>query len=301
MARAKKRKRITPRRLHQEPIVREVARLLDRGVPTKFRWSSAAHHGVRAALCLKGEKWHRADALAASIVELALHRIGSSRRPSWREGQPEPREVEYWYCASCGGFMEDAPSRPWCSDECRKAINEEQRHRMGGREEESKERAVRAVLTGCADRPKAQLERVCRACGKPFRTSLAERRQIYCSRSCSAKRPKYLSRPCLVCASDFTPHQHKQLICGRTACVSEMNNRRVHERTARRVKRSYEKTCIVCGQAFVARRLTAVLCGSDDCLRERRRAQAREHEERKAAATADVSAGDAPMPLRAAA
>lgn len=41
MARAKRKRKARAERLHREPIVREVARILATGTPTKFRYESA--------------------------------------------------------------------------------------------------------------------------------------------------------------------------------------------------------------------------------------------------------------------
>lgn len=261
MARRKRKKNATRRRLHQEPIVREVARLLDTGTPTKYRWSSDAHHGLRAAMCLKGEKWARADSMAGQIVTLALHRIGCSHRPSWQDGQPDAQEVEYSYCCSCGGFMVGGNDRPWCSLECYRTKKERDRYAANLRADEARRRATRVILTGGTETAQAPLERLCRKCGKLFEPTDADKR--YCSRSCAAKRVKYRARECLSCAAPFQPHQHKQITCG-PACWEELNSRRRREQ---RIKKSYEKSCKICGRAFTGRRSTAVLCGRDECRR----------------------------------
>jgi hypothetical protein len=241
----KKRKKDQARRLHREPIVREVARLLDTGQPTKFRWESACRRGLRAAMCLKGAKWEAADDQAARIVSLAFCRIGVSR-PPWHLGQPEPEAREYWYCAGCGGFM-GANDKPFCSEECRLRHRERDRWQSGRRDDEARRRAVRVILTGGAEPAPTTAERQCRKCGKLFKPKPGHKLQRYCGRSCSAKREKYTTRACLVCAEPFQPHQHRQVACG-PACAHEALRRRLRQRRA--ALRPETKPCRMCGQPF---------------------------------------------------
>ena len=87
MARSKRRKKARRERLHREPIVREVARLLATGQPTQWRWTSEARHGLRSAMCLKGVAWEVADKRAEEIVMLARYRLGLSLYPTWSQAQ----------------------------------------------------------------------------------------------------------------------------------------------------------------------------------------------------------------------
>ncbi len=279
----RRRKKNRSRRLHQEPIVREVACLLDLGRPTKFRWSSDCRHGMRSALCLKGHKWERADKLAASIVELALHRIGSSVRPSIAVAQGEPLPVEYWYCACCAGFMEAGNDRPWCGEECRLALRENNRTQTMRRADDARKRATRIILTGGADGAPPALDRLCRKCGKLFKLKHGHRDKRYCGHRCSALREKYPSRNCLVCAAAFRPHQHKQLTCG-PACAEVATQRRKRDSKGL-PPLPFERPCAICSRPFKPSRLTAMQC-SDECRHEAHLQSSRASIERKRQALA---------------
>ncbi len=263
----RRKKKDRARRLHQEPIVREVARLLEAGTPTRWRWTSQARHGLRAGLCLKGMSWATADSRAEKMVTLARHRIGLSEFPSWIAAQGAAPEVrEFYYCACCEGFMPDGNGSPWCAEECRLTLREKARQATGRRDEETRRRAVRVILTGGTPAAPKTAERLCRGCGKTIKpTNGRDQRwyrkdQRYCSHVCSAKRPKYSTRPCLICASPFQPHQHKQIVCG-PACAHEARLRRLR---AKHVHRAYVRPCRECGAEFIAHRSTSVMC---ECCR----------------------------------
>lgn len=96
LARERKRRASKPKLFRiskdrRQHLVGVVARLLERGEPTKFALEAPCRHGLRSALCLQGWPWAPADAIAADIVAAALRRIGAVR-PTWREGQ-------LWYTA----------------------------------------------------------------------------------------------------------------------------------------------------------------------------------------------------------
>lgn len=277
MARARKRNKV--RRLHQEPIVREVARLLDTGRPTKFRWASECRYGLRAALCLKGHKWERADKLASSIVELALHRIGSSLRPSIAVAQAEPLPIEYWYCACCGGYMDGGQDRPWCGEECRRALKESGRAATLRKADEARSRATRIILTGNAGRPARALDRLCRKCGKLFALKPGHPNKRYCGSRCAALSEKFPPKDCLVCADPFRPHQYKQLTCGPVCAAVATHRRRLV------APLPFQKPCAICGQPFKPTRSTSRQC-SDECRHEAHLRQARACTQRKRQALA---------------
>ena len=292
MARAKKR-RSKKRRLHREPVVRKIAALLETGTPTKWRWTSEAHHGLRAAMCMSGIAWEAADKVAAEVVTLARHRIGLSQYPSWIEARgPTPEQREYFFCASCSGFMQDGSSSPWCSDECRSALQARQRNETGRRGAEARQRATRTILTGGAEPPPAALERSCRKCNKLFKAKKPH--QWFCGHVCAAKKERYRRTECLICAEPFQPYQHKQLTCG-PSCSWKLTLKRLR---SRHVKRSYEKQCRTCAQAFTAARSTTVLC-SEACQRvdNRRRGQAWSQKRARAAVALDAAAQAQPAAI----
>lgn len=259
MARARKRrKHATRRRLHQEPIVREIARLLDTGTPTKWRWTSQARDGLRAAMCLEGEKWERANSRAEEIVALARHRVGISQFPSWIEARGEPpKEQEYWFCKGCGGFMK-ASRWPWCSEDCGMLVRNRQRRESQRDDDVARESARRVVLNGGTQdfTTWRQIQRRCQNCGELYSPDSPRRK--YCSPKCSQAHAKLATRPCVVCATPFRAVRHHQIACGST-CSAQLEGRR------RGWTGPYNKLCKVCGKAFIARRSAAVLCGSEAC------------------------------------
>ncbi len=279
----KRRKHDRARRLHQEPIVREVARLLSTGRPTKFRWSSECRYGLRAALCLKGHKWEPADKLARSIVEFALHRIGSSLRPSIAVAQADPLPIEYRYCACCGGYMEGGHNRPWCGEECRLAIRERDRTATLRKADEVRRRATRVILTGETRRAARPLDRLCRKCGKLFTLKHGHRDKRYCGHRCAALREKYPSRDCLVCASPFRPHHFRQLSCG-PACASVALKKKLRDKKGL-PPLPFERACVICSRPFKPIRLTSMQC-SDECRHEAHLRSSRAYAERKRQALA---------------
>lgn len=273
MARPKKRKREQQRRLHQEPIVREVARLLDTGTPTKFRWESACRQGLRSAMCLKGMKWDVADDRAGRIVTLALHRIGSGLRPSWQMGQPEPRQREYYFCQTCGGRLDAENSgRPWCSDTCRNTVMLRERYQGERLEDAARRKATRVILTGGSERVRFErVERRCHHCETLFTPSNPQRR--FCSRLCSARAGKFKPRDCLICAKPFSPNKEdSHLYCGEK-CATEAYNRQRRQLWASRAKVN-TLTCKVCAQPFTSTRSRTVTC-SEVCHAEHDRRRAR--------------------------
>lgn len=275
----KKRKKTQHRPVHREPIVRDVANLLKTGTPTHWRWTSEARHGLRAAMCLKGTPWAIADKRAEEIVTLARHRIGLSLYPTWSQVQGEPDTSRvYYFCASCGGYMEHGADRPFCSNECGQAIRDRKRNETKLRADAARRRAVRVILTGAEAEPPADLTRACRGCGKLFTPRSGKRGQRYCGHVCASKRPKYLTRPCLVCAEPFQPWFHKQLTCG-PVCSKEKP--RAPSRTGR-TTRTIEKACIVCGETFTTTRKLAVAC-SAECRREAYNRHKRAYAERQKA------------------
>jgi hypothetical protein len=222
-------------------------------------------------MCLKGIAWATADKRASEIVELARHRIGLSHFPSWIEARgPAPESREYHFCAGCGGHM-PGHDRPWCSDECRLYLNCRQRRNVGRADDFAREQARRILLTGGANEVTTS-KRSCWGCKKHFTPKVGHKEQRYCSRLCSSRREKYRPIACLVCASPFQAHQHKQLTCG-PACAQEALRRK---RRSQRVKRSYERPCAVCGAIFQARKCSYTTCGAE-CRAEAARRRAAAH------------------------
>lgn len=272
MSRAKRKRKERAERLHREPIVREIARILETGEPTRWRWSSACHRGLRMAMCANGLPWEIADQRAGQIVTLARHRIGL-QIPSWQMAHGDaPQEVEYWFCQGCGGFMK-ANSRPYCSDECR-GILDSRRYRSG-RDEIVQVEAVRIILTGSAERQHGYQERQCRHCDAIFKP--VKIRQRYCGQACYRAHSRRPARACLVCAEPFLPKHKTGLYCSRVCCDEHWRQRAQQQRALQRELRC----CHQCGSDFMPTDNRQLYC-SKTCGTKaesaRRRAKAHHHE-----------------------
>lgn len=284
-AKRKRNKQAKARRLHREPIIREVARLLETGEPTKWRWTSAAHRGLRAAMCLKGTPWALADKRAGEIVELARHRIGLSQYPSWIEARGEtPLQVEYWFCAGCGGRIEHGNDRPWCSYDCYRLVYERSRNTARRPDEVAREKARQILLTGGSDKIVTPVygERTCRGCGEKFvPTPGWGKKQRWCSRACAAKTRRYKQLECLHCAAPFSQKNEGQTHCS-PACRAATHRRRNAELYNAEIRRHLVVTCGICSTPFTTTRIRAVYCGLDcQVIAARRRAAAHHAGKRK--------------------
>jgi hypothetical protein len=245
----KTRKQKRERRLHQEPIVRRVAEILSRGEPTRWRWSSAVHRGLRATLCLKGWHWEKADKHAASVVRLAALRIGL-QVPSWQVAQGDaPQEITYHYCAGCRGHMPEGSDRPWCSPECNKLAYKRRFSAGGGYDDAAQRSAIADVLGGAEPRVAAPRWR-CAHCGDEFEPDRSrragERRQRYCSKRCQSQSKRLAYRECLACA---TPFQART--CGRPQrCCSLTCQKAWYARQRQAKRRRPERPCAHCGAMY---------------------------------------------------
>ncbi len=176
----------------RERMTAAVVRILDKGEPTRFVFEGAVRHGLRSGFCLDGTGWAEADALAASIIKDAMHRLGMTR-PTWEMGQPESAQygvvqVEYYYCAHCGGKIDHSDSRivgkKYCSARCRGSAARRPRDQQVSRAE---------YLARITARPIVE----CDHCGKPFDNEGKLTRR-FCSRECSSK-GLVRERPTLTC------------------------------------------------------------------------------------------------------
>lgn len=268
MARPKRKKKEQAERLHREPIVREVARILETGTPTKFRYESACRHGLRASFCMDGLKWEAADERARQIVTLALHRIGASLRPTWSIGQPQRDATrEYFYCRHCQGFMPEGSSSPWCSEQCREARWIIDWKRGSAADDVARREALRTVFGASAEPSSGRAERTCKGCAKAFVPN--ERGQRFCSNPCARHHVKSTwlreSKPCAICSTPFMAHLETSLYCS-PPCVAE-GARRVNRVRMAKKRPRHDKTCAICSKAFSTTRLDRIYCG-DECAAE---------------------------------
>lgn len=268
MARPKRKKKERAERLHREPIVREVARILETGTPTKFRYESACRHGLRASFCMDGLKWDAADERARQIVTLALHRIGASLRPTWSIGQPQRDATrEYFYCRHCQAFMPEGNSSPWCGEQCREARWIIEWKRGSAADDVARREALRSVFGASAEPSSGRAERKCKGCDKAFVPN--QRGQRFCSNPCARHHVKSTwlreSKPCAICSTPFMAHLETSLYCS-APCVAE-GERRVRRAWMAKKRAQHDKTCAICSKAFLTSRLDRIYCG-DECAAE---------------------------------
>jgi hypothetical protein len=251
-----------PPRIHRDPLVRRIARILDTGRPTRFAFEGACRHGLRSRLCLSGERWTHADQVAGVIITLALHRIGASR-PTWQQGQPDPVDrQERWSCLTCGGLI-DSESARWryCSDECKAiAISRATESRM-----RADAKAARAAFWA-ARANGGWLTRDCAHCRRPFRPTNEGPRgalQRYCSRACyMAVKTVDRHRTCAGCGQGFDYQSKDQRFCSK-ACANR----------AESAQPGPQRSCPMCGQFFTDRSRAGIrqYC-SNKCMKRHHRA-----------------------------
>jgi hypothetical protein len=268
MARAKKRK-AKRERAHKEPIIREVARILDTGTPTKWRWWSEARHGLRQGFCLQGMAWHAADERADEIMQYARHRIGL-QWPSWTEahGAP-PVERVFHFCATCGGWDADGHERPWCSYECGQAIRNHHYGHARRWDDAKRRQAVNVILSGGKEDVRSErTERRCRHCDTLFTPNnrTGDKRQKYCSNVCALRADRKTEyRDCLVCGEAFKPPRSERMVycsikCRNVAIAAKLRE----QRAAARIW--HHKPCGVCGTPFPLKKRNQLYCGAAACM-----------------------------------
>ena len=139
-------------------------------------------------------------------------------------GQREKRDIEFTWCAWCGGKLEEDRSRAWCSHECRRLY---WANHGGGstRDQLARQRAIRAILTRGEEPAPTPIERRCRHCAKLFVPK--EPRQRFCSKSCGMQTAtRRVEVACLICASPFVALTPTAKYCS-PACIAE-GGRRSH-------------------------------------------------------------------------
>jgi len=178
--------------LRFEPLVARVAKFLEHGEPTRFRYEGAMRHGLRAAMCLQGRPWREADWLAAAIVAAAIAKL-AIERPTWVMGQPEYTALpgfappERYFCERCGGPMPEGGRRTYCSQICvRGAINERTYREL--RDMGEAQHAAMKMLRRLAksDYFAARRTITCEWCGTPHQYRAGANPRTFCSRRCAA-------------------------------------------------------------------------------------------------------------------
>lgn len=175
-----------------EPLVASVAKFLDRGEPTRFRYEGAMRHGLRAALCLQGRDWCEADWFAAVIVAAALAKL-AVERPTWLQGQAEFTALpgfapaERYFCARCAGPMSEG-RRLYCSWICARSAHNERTYRELREMSEAEREAMKMLRRQLkSDYFAARRTITCRWCGGLHEYKAGANARTYCSRTCAAK------------------------------------------------------------------------------------------------------------------
>ena len=276
------------RRPHHDPLVRQVAAVLDRGEPTKFQFEGAIRAALRAHYCLEGREWHRADSYALQVLAFAFARLGVSR-PTWAQGQPEVLE-RLWFCKNCGAPIEGRRRR-FCGVHCRASFNSK-RQRV---EWQHNAEAARLVLA-------TDGKRLCRSCGTEFEPAqnVAGR---FCSRECYQKSRPQVERTCPTCGAGFTPtsrtHRHCCIECAHAAravdekhcelcgarylpkvqwpsrfCSKHCQEQAYAARRREKGRKPVElRSCAQCGATFEPRKASQTYCATSCGQRARRAAQ----------------------------
>lgn len=225
-------------RIHHDPIVRHVAVIFDSGNRySRFRFEGAVRAGIRSARCLAGERWPAADAFAALVIELALHRLGVTR-PTWEQAQPDYQDTERFFCTVCGRALDDG-RQLYCSDACNRTA---QTRRMKLEMADYAD-AARAAFRAASNR--GQLATLtCKHCAKEFTIDWKHPWSRYCSRACYQAQRRPTPRACAQCAREFTPEYRND---PRKFCSKKC------EAESRRAKRE-PRACILCQAMFVPKR-----------------------------------------------
>ena len=199
---------------------------------SKFENEGPVRAGIRAALCVRGYPWDRADFEAANLINSAFAHLGYAR-PVWDEGQRE-YSVPSENCKWCGVeipedmFREGANYR-FCSDVCARSALQYRDFKARHHSDAAYSAAWSAISRG-KNEPKACLE-----CGKQFRPFKPGAQ--YCSRECTFKAAEVLPRrDCPHCHKQFRPSSHRTIFCS--------------EPCARASKRLPTQLCRQCGIAF---------------------------------------------------
>lgn len=235
----------------REFVVGETVKLLENWRSSPFEFEGSARAGLRAAFCLEGASWARADSEAESLVAESLGTM-RAERPSWEDGQR--RYVDRGdFCVRCGKPMPDemvssGRKSRFCSDVCAKAA-------ISDRESSALEMGINArfearKIIARAVAPK----KVCRFCGQQFVPIVTGKRAIegqeYCSRQCGASaRDKRREQNCIVCGTSFlVKESHDQRFCSKS-CVKTFV-----------LSREFKHVCACCGSDFSSTSPTSSFC-----------------------------------------
>ncbi len=204
---------------------------------------AATVHGVRAALCLEGHGWHKANDEATALVAGAMMQI-APERPSWDQGQRE-YSVPEDYCNWCHSPMpEDTGRKRFCSVECARAAIQWRDYETTYKDSVIGNAAYYVV------RRSRHPVKPCKHCGTPFHPE--NKSTVFCSTKCMGLHKRTIpAKPCAACGTPFRPHTSNAGLYCSPACAATSGRRP-----------QYEKTCAWCFSRFMAKMPTATCCSS---------------------------------------
>lgn len=136
------------KRTREADVVLIVASIMATSEPSRFRFEALCRHTLRAARCLQGMPWQKADDWAAQIVSKALVSVGA-QRPDWKMGQPEFTQPGIFAesrtrCVQCGRRLPETHHK-YCGPECAQAAHNRAYYRDNREDLIAYQRAHRAA------------------------------------------------------------------------------------------------------------------------------------------------------------
>lgn len=221
----------------RDHVIHQLIDLLRQGKSSPFEHEGAARAGLRAALCMEGHRWTRADLEADALVNEGFRLIGA-QRPSWAEGQPEytiPEENCRW----CGKPIPDEDraggrNHKFCSDVCGAAALRYREFEDKWYRDNTAWSAYRLILK------QKTPARKCKNCGSAFHAVREKASTEFCSLKCSGLFRRVVpERSCAQCGKVFRPTGgSKGVYCSRSCHDASIRSRQI------------EKTCDYCEKPF---------------------------------------------------
>lgn len=228
-------------------VVHEVMDAMRDWRVNQFENEGTMRHGLRSALCSKGERWDRADIEADLIVQESLNTLGA-QRPSWEQGQPEYSLSEE-YCHWCYRIMPEehflgTRSYRFCGVECARAARLSRMEQDGWADTAVGRSARKIILREAAP------AKPCAHCGRAYKNVPGGPQTTFCSHQCSTESRRFLTpRPCPQCDNSFQPADNTQVHCSR-------------ECAWRGRKKAKIVTCLHCERPFQQKDARNKLCSA---------------------------------------
>ena len=214
---------------------------------SQFENEGAIVHGLRSALCLKGNGFQRSHDEAVSLVSDAFKLMGV-KRPDWIEGQWH-YSIPSDYCAWCHSPVEEdvrSSGYRYCTPECARYALEHRAYENHKHNDLAGAAAYRMIL-------KHKLpELKCEYCNEPFRSHIKGTK--FCSPACIRRSRGDLldERQCLWCRETFAPRDHSMYCCSKS-CAQKQTVREYREMAP-------EKACAHCLSLFRPAKSYSIYC-----------------------------------------